>query len=259
MMNRKSFARGLPVALFIFAGNMLAVGKGNLAEILLSAVFGVIALPIAAVAASAVFGEGEKKGLSKIIFIILTLLAAIAAIYVAAITVNDFSRFVEGVMLLRIPRLAVGVIFVALCSYLFFTGNTTVKKFAFVGTLIVCASVIILFALSFQSLEADRIYDIIKSTKEISAEGIAKSFSLIFAPAVIAVIYISAENREKGSSVASFWGAVIAVLLLTVCFLNVFLLLGGSLAASEDYPYATAEASRRGNCLRPSMPSARPE
>jgi hypothetical protein len=59
----------------------------------------------------------------------------------------------------------------------------------------------------------------------------------VFAPAVLAVVYISAMGERRAR--ASLYGTVIATFLLALCFLNVFLLLG-SLGNSEDYPYSIA-------------------
>ena len=239
-MKRRAISWGFPVALFIFAGNMLEVGKGNFIELLLAGAVGALALPVSAVAASAVFEKEEKKGVSKIIFTLFSLLTAVAAIYVASLTVKDFSFFVGEVMLLKLPALAVGAVFIALCSYLATEGGRTIKKFSFLSILIVFVSATVLFALAFESFETDRILDIIRSARNIRAEGVISTFSTVFAPAVIAVIYISAEGRGEKRGLSAFLGAIMAILILAVCFLNVFLLLGGSLGSSEDYPYATA-------------------
>ncbi len=234
----KSLVWSFPVSLFIFAGNMLTVGKSDLFELLFAALVGIFALPVSAVAAACVFGESEKRGAKKVIFIVLSLPVAAASFYVAAETVNDLSAFVGGVMLLRIPELWVSVIFVALCSYLAASGAQAVKKFAFVAFLIVSLSALFLFLLSLGSLKFERIGEIISSAKEISIGGAVNTFSHVFAPAVLAVIYVAASGEKKAR--ASFLGTVMAVILLTVCFLNVFLLLGNSLGSTEDYPYATA-------------------
>ena len=239
-IKRGALSWGFPVALFIFAGNMLTVGKGNFIELLLAGTVGALALPVSAVAADALFEKEHGKGLNKVIFAIFALVSAVAAIYVASLTVKDFSDFVGDVMLLKLPTWAVGIIFTALCSYLAARGCKTLKKFSFLAIVAVAISAIVLFTLAFESFEINRVYDVIRSARDISIDGVINTFSTVFAPAVIAVIYISATGRGEGRSKASLFGAIIALLLLALCFMNVFLLLGESFGGSEDYPYSTA-------------------
>ena len=226
---------GLLVALFIFAGNMLWVGKGHLVELLLAGAFGSLALSVAFVAAVAVFGEGEKKGGAKIFFVVLATITIMASVYVASLAASEFSHFVEGVMLLSFPRFAVAAIFLALCSYLASKGSA-IRKFSFVAAVIVFASVLLLLVLSLESFKIERIGELFE--EEIKTKGIISLFSSVFAPAVIAVIYISANG--EGRVLSSVLGTAVAILLLSVCFLNVLLLLGGSFGTSEPYPYSTA-------------------
>ncbi len=239
-MKRGALSWGFPVALFVFAGNMLTVGKGDFIELLLAGAVGALALPVSAVAADALFEKEYKKGLPMAIFTAFSFVIATAAIYVASLTVKDFSVFVSEVMLLKLPSLAVGAVFIALCSYLATEGGRTIKKFSFLSVVIVFIFATVLFALAFESFETDRILDIIRSARNIRADGVISTFSTVFAPAVVAVIYISAEGRGEKRSLSAFFGAIMAILILAVCFLNVLLLLGGSLGTSEDYPYATA-------------------
>ena len=225
---------GFLVSLFIFAGNMLAVGKGSLSELLLAAALGAVSLPVSAFAASSVFGEGEKNGASRVIFFVLSVAVAAAAIFVAGKTVWSFADFVGDVMLLRLPAVAVSVIFVLLCSYIAYCGEATVKKFTLVAFFVISLSALILFLLSLPALEFERIGRVLGG---LGANGVLKTFSEVFAPAVLAVVYISATGEKRAR--ASLYGTVIATVLLTLCFLNVFLLLGG-LGNSEDYPYSVA-------------------
>ena len=228
---------GLLVALFIFAGNMLWVGKGNLVELLLAGAIGALALPVAFVAAVAVFGEGEKKGGAKIFFVVLATITVMASVYVASLAASEFSHFVEDVMLLSFPRFAVAAIFLALCSYLASKGSA-VRKFSFAAAVIVFAAILLLLVLSLESFKIERIGELLSSAKEVKAAGVVNLFSSVFAPAVIAVIYLSSNG--EGRVLSSVLGTAIAILLLSVCFLNVLLLLGGSFGASEPYPYSTA-------------------
>ena len=226
---------GLLVALFIFAGNMLWVGKGNLVELLLAGAIGALALSVAFVAAVAVFGEGEKKGGAKIFFVVLATITVMASVYVASLAASEFSHFVEDVMLLSFPRFAVAAIFLALCSYLASKGSA-VRKFSFAAAVIVFAAVLLLLVLSLESFKIERIGELWEM--EVKTAGVVNLFSSVFAPAVIAVIYLSSNG--EGRVLSSALGTAIAILLLSVCFLNVLLLLGGSFGASEPYPYSTA-------------------
>ena len=226
---------GLIIALFIFAGNMLLVGKGNLVELLLASVLGSLALPVAFVAAVAVFGEGEKKGGAKIFFVVLATITVMASVYVASLAASEFSHFVEDVMLLSFPRFAVAAIFLALCSYLASKGSA-VRKFSFAAAVIVFAAILLLLVLSLESFKIERIGELWEM--EVKTAGVVNLFSSVFAPAVIAVIYLSSNG--EGRVLSSVLGTAIAILLLSVCFLNVLLLLGGSFGASEPYPYSTA-------------------
>ena len=228
--------KGLPVALFIFSGAMLTMGKGNLFELLISGALGALALAVSSVAARSALGNEEKSGFSRIFFVVLALITVTSSVYVAAISTREMMNFVRNVMLLRGAGLATGAVFVALCSYVASLGLVTVKKLSFIAALTVFASALFMLLLSFESFKLGRIEDLFASVRKISIEGVLRAFSLYFAPAVIAVIYISLEER---ASVASLFGGATATVLLLLCFLNVFLLLG-SFGASEVNPYFTA-------------------
>ena len=240
-MRIKGKMTALPIALFIFSGSMLALGKGGAVwgiHLVLAAALASFALPVACVAANGVFGERDKKGTEKVMFVIFSLLSAIAAIYSASLMLNEFSSFASKVMFLRIPSGAVSIIFVAFCSYLSSRGAEVIRKFALVSALIVFACSLILFTLSAPNFEWDRVKALLEGAKELNATDVITVFSGSFAPAVIAIIYFSANGGTRGAS--ALWGTLLSFVLVLICFLNVFLLLGGSFGASMEYPYATA-------------------
>lgn len=239
---RGTVMAALPMALFIFAGNMLTVGRGGAvtaSELILSAALASAVLPVAAYAANAIFAEKKPCGaLQKTALVIFSLAVSAAALYVAAVTVKEFSSFAAEVMFLRIPDVAVGVIFVAVCSYLGSCGGGTLKKFAFACAVFVSVTAVLLLALSLPNLKFERIYELISASKDLTVGGVLSVFSAVFAPAVLAVVYLSSEGGVRIRS--PFYGVIISAVLLLICFLNVFLLLGGAFGAAQDYPYATA-------------------
>ena len=241
-MKGKGRMTALPIALFIFSGSMLTLGKGGASwaiHLILAAALACFALPVACVAAEGVFGgEREKKGIEKVIFIIFSLVSAIAAIYSASLMLDEFSSFASRVMFLRIPSAIVSAIFVAFCSYLASCRAEVIKKFAFVSAIIVFVCSLILFALSAPNFEWDRVNELLEGAKELSATDAVAVFSGSFAPAVIAIIYFSSNGGVRGRS--ALFGTLLSFFLILICFLNVFLLLGGSFGASMEYPYAAA-------------------
>lgn len=230
--SKRSKVGATALALFVFAGNMTAVGKGNLFELCAATVAGAFALAVAAYAATFVFGREGKKGF---FFILLSLVTVASAIFVAAETVSELAFFVGEAVLPRLPWLLAGALLIALSSYLASKGAVAVKKFSLIAFVWVSMSVLLLFLLSLRSFKSDGATELLSSAREFTVRGSADAFAKIFAPAVIAVIYISA-SRDGGGAVGSALGGA----LLAVCFLNVLLLLGSDVGETEAYPYATA-------------------
>ena len=228
--------KGLPVALFIFSGAMLTIGKVNFFELLISGALGAITLAVSSVAARSALGNEKKRGAARGFFVVLALITVTSSVYVAAISTREMIDFARDVMLLRGAGLVTGLVFVALCSYVASLDGGTVKKLSFIAALTVFASALFMFLLSLESFKLGRLADLLASAGEISIEGALRSFSIYLAPAVIAVIYISLEERASG---AALLGGIAATFLLLLCFLNVLLLLG-SLSALEENPYITA-------------------
>ena len=234
------------IALFAFAGRAITVGRGSLIDVFAAALLALALMPVAAVASgSLLVGEGgrEKKSTGgKIFYGLFSSLAAVAAFCVAAVSVKEFSAFAAEVMFVRLPLWVVTAIFLGFCAYLSAGGGGVIRKFAFVSFLIVSAVVLVLFFLSLPNFDTSDADGLLKF-KDISAGGVVSALGGIFAPAVIAVIYLSATGRHKQDRVRAPEAALavlLTALLLLVCFLNVNLLLGEFFGPTRDYPYSEA-------------------
>lgn len=246
MKKKNIIINAFPIALFAFAGRALTVGRGVLVDGLAAVLLAFAAIPVAAWASNSVFGEGgirSKKSMTgRILYSVFALFSAAAALCIAAVSAREFSVFASEVMLVRIPSWGVTAVFLGFCAYLSGGGMTVLRKFSFVAFLITSVAVLVLFLLSVPNFEMPDVRELL-DLGEISIGGAASAFGGIFAPSVIAVIYLSAgERREKNGvrPLEAFLAVLLSGLLLLVCYLNVRLLLGGSFGPTRDYPYSEA-------------------
>jgi hypothetical protein len=244
--NKMQLLNVFPVALFAFGGRALTVGRGSPIDGIAASVLALAVMPAAAWASGflpAVEGLREKKSIGgKMFYAIFVSFAAVAAFCIAAVSVKEFSAFASEVMFVRIPLWGVTAIFLGFCACLSAGGRDVIRKFSFASFLIVSAVVPILFFLSLPNFDTTDVSGLLKF-RGISAGGVASSIGGIFAPAVIAVIYLSATGRHGQDRVKASEAALavlLAALLLLVCFLNVNLLLGEYFGSTRDYPYSEA-------------------
>ena len=246
---KRKLINAFPIALFAFAGRALSVGRigawtaldASAATLLALAV-----LPVAAYASGAVFGGDGIIGINgiggKILYAFFSAGTMAAAFCIAVISAKEFSNFAAEVMFLRVPVAVVTVIFLGFCAYLASTGFGTLRKFSLVAFWITASAAIMLFLLSVPNFDVSNAEALLEGIG-VSAEGTINAFGGIFAPAAVAVIYMSAsgDRKERGVSLATAAVSVLlAAALLAVCYLNVCLLLGESFGASRQYPYSDA-------------------
>lgn len=243
MKNRNMITDAFPIALFAFAGRALTVGRGRLVDGIAATFLALAVVPMAAWAANSVFGAEERTGVGgRILYVFFASFAAVAAIFIASVSAKEFSAFAAEVMFLRVSPWGVTAIFLGFCAYLSSKGGAAVRKFSFLAFVITATAAVLLFLLSVPNFEMPTVRTLL-NIKELSADGVTSALGGIFAPAVLAVIYISAVGRREKNKVRPM-AAALAVLLsaafLLICFLNVSLLLGEDFGRTRDYPYSEA-------------------
>lgn len=237
------------IALFLIGGELLDVGLGNAVEAYSSGIAFIIAclaLSAAAPAARAVFGAAHiseiKSILRRITFIVFGILVVAAALFVALDTAKDFSDFAAKVMFLRAPASPIGILFLLFSAFLASRGEKTVKKFAMISLIAVLLSAVLLILLSLPTLDLRNLSFDADATP--NPNEVADIFVSKFASICVALVYFGHEcDAKKGShltSRAALIGVLLGGAILTVCYANVTLLLGGALANSEEFPYSVA-------------------
>ena len=141
-------------------------------------------------------------------------------------------------MLSGMSELLIKAIFLFLCAYLGSLGEGSVRKMAVIFFAILAAVSILLFLLSVRSFDLSQT-DVLFG--KITAHGVIREFGNVFAPTVLAIIYLSGDGETGrlrcGGAVLS---VIFASLLLLICRLNVSFLFGESFAAALAYPYSEA-------------------
>ena len=244
------FMLSLPIAIFLVAGRMMTVGREDgfsFAELLAAFVLASVILPIAACAARKVIisgGEERKIGAFERTYrLLLGAAVSMLAFYVAYLGTIELMDFATEVMLLKAPRRAVGIIFLANCAYLAHCGSLTVRKISFVVSAFVLSGALLLFALSIPMIDGGELAGLVRSDHNVEPIGILTAFLSVFAPALAPVIYISAalDRRIRSSRpLAVSWGLIIGCGILALCFLNSILILGSSMGEIYGYPYVAA-------------------
>ena len=234
------------VSVFFIGGELLTVGRDGVTEAIGSGLAFLIALlfiPAVTGATTSAFGQrsGERRSM-RILSALFGILGAAAALFVALDTTVKFSGFASDVMLLRAPRLPVALLFLAFCTTLALKGGRTVRKFAFLSTIMVGACALLFILLSLPSLDPRSISF---EGADIDTAHTVKAFVKKFAPISVAPIYFSlvggeSDGDERLTPSSAFIGILIGGFILTVCHLNVTLLLGSALAREESLPYSAA-------------------
>jgi hypothetical protein len=101
----------------------------------------------------------------------------------------------------------------------------------------------LLFALSVPVLDLGELEEFIQRGHKLELLGVRTAFLSVFAPVIVAVIYISAAHDRRISSsrpLATSWGLVLGGGVLALCFFNSLLILGGSMGEIYEYPYVAA-------------------
>lgn len=223
------------ITVFALAGRVLSVGKSSVLEGIVAAAAALLILPLAARVSNSFF-EGERRGFFGALF---SLAVIVAAFYVAAAGAREFSSFASEVMLLRTPKASVSFIFLFLCAYLTRLSRDAVRKFALLAFVVTAAAVVLLFLLSVRSFDLSGRDGILSGG--LSAVGVLREFGEIFAPSVLAVIYLSMDgDRVRISVPGAVFSVVLVSALLFICRLNVRLLFGESFASGAQYPYSEA-------------------
>lgn len=243
------FMLSLPIALFLVAGRMAVIGREegfSLAELLAAFVIASVLLPLVAYTARKVIaGEGkEKKSFwGRAYLVLLGLTVSALAFYTAVIGTLEMMDFAIDVVLLKTPRMAVALIFLALVAYLSRCGSVTLRKISLSAAVFVFAGSLLLFVLSLPMIDSGELWELAIKEHPFSAGGVGSAFVRVFAPVAVAVIYISvALGRRLSSSrtLATSWGLILGGGVLTVCFLNSLLILGASMGDIYGYPYVAA-------------------
>ena len=219
MIKRINLSAIALAATYAFAGRVLLIGKGSLSDVAVAALLAVLIIPLAETAARGVLGSKKRS-----------VLGAIFALAVIAASIYT--------MLSGMSELLIKAIFLFLCAYLGSLGEGAVRKLAVIFFAILGAVAVILFLLSVRSLDLSQT-DVLFG--KITALGVIREFGNIFAPMVLAIIYLSGDGETGrlrcGGAVLS---VIFASLLLLICRLNVSLLFGESFAAALAYPYSEA-------------------
>lgn len=234
MIKRINLSAIALAATYAFAGRVLLIGKGSLSDVAVAALLAVLIIPLAETAARGVLGSKKRSVLGAI----FALAVIAASIYTASLAANEFSEFAAYTMLSGMSELLIKAIFLFLCAYLGSLGEGAVRKLAVIFFAILGAVAVILFLLSVRSLDLSQT-DVLFG--KITALGVIREFGNIFAPMVLAIIYLSGDGETGrlrcGGAVLS---VIFASLLLLICRLNVSLLFGESFAAALAYPYSEA-------------------
>lgn len=241
----------LAVSAFLIGGELLTVGRESAAEANASGIafaLSLFALGAAASAADAVFKTGSSKGAREIAAWIFGIFAAAASLFVLIDTAMDFSTFAADVMLLRAPRLPVALIFLAFCVYLASRGAKAVQKFALLSVAVLFLGAITTMILALPSLDATH-FSVPMGSVDLGYTVVA--FVKKFAPICVALIYFACRPSEsRGERYEAnitprdaFFGVLIGGAILTLCHLNVTLLLGNTLAQKQSIPYSAAASA----------------
>ena len=151
---------------------------------------------------------------------------------------NEFSGFVSSTMLPHLPNAAASALFLLFCSYLASAKAECIKKFALISAAVAAVCTLFLFALSFPDFKPERLSALADGWRSLTVEGVIAAFSSAFAPAVVAIVFLAASGEGRPST--GIWGVLISLLLLSLCYLNVLLLLGEGFGAAQPYPYFSA-------------------
>ena len=234
MMKKINIPAVALAAIFAFAGRVLSVGKGALAEVLVASLIALLIIPLAEMSARGIFC-GKKTSVLGVIF---AFAVVIAAIYTAATTASEFSSFAAHSMLSGVSELLIKAVFLLLCAYIASLGESAVHKLSVITFAVAATVSVVLFAFSARSFDMSETKGILGG---VSVSGVICELGNIFAPAVLALIYLSgdAEKTRLGSR-GSLLSVISVSVLLFVCWLNVSLLFGESFAAALDYPYSEA-------------------
>lgn len=234
MMKKINIPAVALAATFAFAGRVLSVGKGSLPEFGVAALIALLIIPLAEISARGIFCSKKPSVLG----VIFALVVIIAALCTAVTTASEFSSFAAHTMLSGVSELLIKAVFLLLCAYIASFGEGAVRKLSVITFTVAATVSVILFAFSARSFDMSETKDLLGG---ISASGVIRELGNVFAPAVLALIYLSgdAEKTRLGSRGAVL-SVIFASLLLLVCRLNVSLLFGDSFAAALDYPYSEA-------------------
>ncbi len=246
-MKKYRVVNALPVALFIFAGNALTVGRAaewTQVDFFIAFALSLLALPLTSVSADAIFKPEGMRGISgvfgKILYCFFSAVAVVSAFCISVLAVKEFAEFASEVMLLRMPKIPIMLIFLGLCGYLASLGAGAIKKFSLLAFFVTAAVAVMLFLLSVPSFESEYAKEIFSSS-EATAMGTAGAFGRVFAPAAVAVIYMRVWNKgREGGKREAFVSPILAGAILFICFLNVRLLLGKAFGGVRDFPYFDA-------------------
>lgn len=241
---------GATVAVFLICFCLLDIGRDGIAGFGNTAVglaLGGLLLPVIIYALRAALSCGKAPA-SRVMSCIVSIFLSAAAVCVAARASDEVGNFVCGVMELNCSHTIVVAAVLVVGAYMASLGAEAIKKFALVAFFFAAVSsigVLTLAAVREGGL-ALRLGEIMKSDmlSRLSPEGISESLIVGVAPAIVAAAFVTmAQNRSKGLGLHSLGGALAAMAVLVLCFINVALVPGLEYASLSDYPYVTAAGS----------------
>jgi len=211
---------------------LLGLGIAAITGILLN----IILLPLA----YSLYDKRKMGGcIQKLCKTVIFLIIAVAALFFAADTFEDFLYFVNSLILPEIPLTAITLTFAFIIAFFFYKRQEDVLKFSFLCFVFMLLAVLFFFLCMSGNFDVQNI--IIRSLPDLKElkNSILPYLLKATLPGVLLPFYHTAVIGKRAGS-ACVIGTAAGYMVLCLCVIPCVLLFSPALAGNLSYPYASA-------------------